>query len=74
MHPKSDVRFYIPRKDGGSGLTTTEDCVEMAVSGLYLNIHGSEERLIQAARGYKLEHLKVARALKKVKKEKNLQV
>ena len=47
LHPKSDVdRFYVPRKDGGRGLIAIEDCVELAVRGLELYIHGSEERLI----------------------------
>ena len=28
LHPKSDVgRFYIPRKEGGRGLISIEDCV-----------------------------------------------
>ena len=46
----------------------------MAVRGLELYVHGSEERLIQAARGDKLDGLEVASALKKPKKEKRLQV
>ena len=28
-----------------------EDCVELAVRGVEVYVHGSEERLIQAARG-----------------------
>ena len=32
LHPKSDVdRFYIPRKDGGRGLVTIEDCGELEI-------------------------------------------
>ena len=32
LHPKSDVdRLYIPRKEGGRGLISTEDCVELAI-------------------------------------------
>ena len=31
LHPKSDVdRLYIPRKEGGRGLISIEDCVELA--------------------------------------------
>ena len=72
--PKSDVdRFYIPRKDGGRGLIAIEDCVELVGRGLEEYVHGSEERLIQAARGDGLEGLEAASVLKKAKKEKRLQ-
>ena len=48
LHPKSDAdRLYILRKDGGRGLITIEDCVELAVRGLKVYVHGSEERLKQ---------------------------
>ena len=58
LHPKSDVdRLYVPRKDGGRGLKATEDCVELAVRGLEVYVHGSEERLIQAARGDRVDDL-----------------
>ena len=47
---KSDVdRLYIPRKEGGRGLISIEDCVELAIRGLEVYVHGSEERFIQAA-------------------------
>ena len=43
LHPTSDVdRLYIPKKDGGRGLIATEDCVELAVSGLETYVYGSE--------------------------------
>ena len=52
LHPKSDVdRLYIPRKEGGRGLISTEDCIKLAIRGLEVYVHRSEERLIQAARG-----------------------
>ena len=58
LHPKSDVdRLYIPRKEGG--LISIEDCVELAIRGLEVYFHGSEERLIQAAREYKIDGLKL---------------
>ena len=51
LHPKSDVdRLYIPRQEGGRGLISFEDCVELGIRGLEVYVHGSEERLIQAAR------------------------
>ena len=32
LHPKSDVdRLYIPRKEGGRGLISIEDCVDLAI-------------------------------------------
>ena len=50
LHPKSDVdSLYIPRKEGRRGLMSIEDCVELAIRGLEVYVHGSEERLIQAA-------------------------
>ena len=76
LHPKSDVdRLYIPRKEGGRGLISIEDCVELAIRGLEVYVHGSEERLIQAARGDKIDGLEAlksfeASVLKRSKKEK----
>ena len=74
LHLKSDVdSLYILRKDGGGGLIAIEDCAELAASGLEVYVHGSEERLIQAAGGYMVEGLEAATVLKKAKKEKRLQ-
>ena len=47
-------RLNIPRKEGGRVLISIEDCVELATRGLEVYVHGSEERLIQAARGDKI--------------------
>ena len=47
LDTKSDVeRLYIPRKEGERGLISIEDCVELAIRGLEVYVHGSEERLI----------------------------
>ena len=74
LHPKSDVdRLYIPRKEGGRGLISIEDCVELAIRGLEVHVHGSEERLIQAARGDTIDGLEVVSVLKRSKKEKRLE-
>ena len=74
LHPTSDVdRLYIPRKEGGRGLISTEDCVEFAIKGLEVYAHGSEERLMKAARGDKIDGLEAASVLKRSKKEKRLQ-
>ena len=72
--PKSDIaRLYIPRKDGGRGLIAIEDCVELPVRSLGVYVHGSEERLLQVARGDKVDDLEAASVFKKTKKEKRLQ-
>ena len=73
LHPKSDVDgLYIPRK-GGSGLTSIEDCVELAIKGLKVYVHGREKRLIQAAREDEIDGLEAASVLKRPKKEKRLE-
>ena len=47
LHPKSDVdRLYIPGKEGGRDLISTEDCAELAIRDLEVYVHRSEERLI----------------------------
>ena len=73
LHRKSDVfRLYIAKKEGGGGLISIEDCVELAIKGLEVYVHGSGERLILAARGDKIDGLEAASVLKRSKKEKRL--
>ena len=73
LHPKSDVgRFCIPRKEGARGLISIEDFVGLAIRGLEVYFHGSEEGLIQAARGDKIDGLEAGSVLKRSKKEKRL--
>ena len=43
-------RLYIPRKEGGRGLISIEDCAELAIRGLEVYVHGSDERLIDCQR------------------------
>ena len=74
LHPKSVVdRLYIPRKGGGRSLISIEDCIELAIRGLEVYVHGFEKRLIQAARGDKIVGLEAASVLKRSKKEKRLE-
>ena len=61
-------RLYILRKERGRGLISTEDCVELAIRGLEVHVHRNEERLIQAARGDKIDGLEGASVLKRSKK------
>ena len=73
LHPKSDVdRLYIPRKEGGRGLISIKDCVKLAIRCLEVYVHGYEERLIQTARGDKIDGLEAASVLKRSKIEKRL--
>ena len=73
MHPKSDVdRLYIPRKEGGGGLISIENCVELARRGLIEYVHGSEEMLIQAARVDKIDGLEAPGVLKRSNNKKRL--
>ena len=74
LHRKSDVdRLYIPRKEGGRGLISIEDCVQLAIRGLDVYVHGSEERLTQVARGDNIDGLEAASVLKRSKKDKKLE-
>ena len=69
LYPKSDVeRLYIPKIDGGRGLIATEDCVKLAATGLEVHVYGSEERLLQAARGDSEDGLETLSILKKAKR------
>ena len=71
---KSDVdRLYIPGKQGGRGLISIDDRVELAIRGLEVYVHGSEERLIQTTRGDERDGLEAASVLKRSKKEKRLE-
>ena len=42
LHPKSDVdRLYIPTKEIGRALISTEHCVQLAIRGLEVHVHGN---------------------------------
>ena len=74
LYPKWNVdRLHIPRKEGGRGLISIEDCVEIAIRSLGLYGHRYEERLIQAARGDKIDGLEARSVLKRSNKEKKLE-
>ena len=51
-------------------MISIEDFVELARRGLEVYVHRSEEILIQAARGDKIDGLEAASVLKRSKKEK----
>ena len=54
-------------------MISTEGCVELAIRGLEIYLHGSEKRLIQAARGDKIDGLEAASVFNRSKKEKRLE-
>ena len=54
-------------------MISIEDCIELAVRGFELYVHGSEEILIQPAREDKIDDLEAASVLKWSKKEKRLE-
>ena len=54
-------------------MKSTEDCVELAIRGLHVYVHGSEERLIQAPREDKIDRLEATSVLKRSKREKRLE-
>ena len=53
-------------------MISIEDCTELAIRGLKVYVHGSAERLIQAARGDKIDGLEGVSVFKRSKKEKIL--
>ena len=74
LHPESDLDIlYIPRKEGGRGLISIADCVELAIRGSELYLYESQERLIQAATGDKMDGLEAVSLLKRSKKAKRLE-
>ena len=54
-------------------MISIEDCVELARRSLEGHVHRGEERLIQAARGDKIDGLEAASVLKRSKREKRLE-
>ena len=51
LHPRDCVaRLYVPRKDGGRGLISVEDCVNQARLSLERYVQSSAEDLLKAVR------------------------
>ena len=71
LHPKADVdRLYIPREEGGRGLVSIEDCVNSAIRRFEVHVHGSEERLIKAARGDRIDGFRSYKCFEETKERK----
>ena len=48
LHPRDDVdRLYVPRKEGGSGLTSIEDSVDTSIHRLENYIKNTKEDSLQ---------------------------
>ena len=54
-------------------MISIEDCVELAMRSLGVYVHGSEERLIQAARGDRIDGSEAAIVLRRSREEKKLE-
>ena len=54
-------------------MISIEGCVDLAIRGFEVYVHGSEKTLIQAARGDKIDGLEDASVLKRSKKKKRLE-
>ena len=54
-------------------MISIENCVELAIRCFEVYVDRSEERLMQAARGDKIDGLEAASVLKRSKKEKRLE-
>ena len=66
LHPRSNVdRVYIPRSEGGRGLQSVEDIIELAILGLQRYVQDSDERLIAAARGNEQKEFETEKELKR---------
>ena len=51
LHPQADVdRLYVKRSQGGRGLISVEDCVNLEVGGLYQYVVNSSERLLMTTK------------------------
>ena len=55
-------------------MISIEDCAELAIKGLEVYVHGSEQILIQTARGDKRNGLEAASVLKRSKNDKSLKI
>ena len=66
LHPRDSVdRLYLPRKEGGRGLISIEDCVDIAELSLKEYVMRSKEKMIAAARGNVTKEVESLKAYKK---------
>ena len=48
LHPQVDIdKLYIPRNNGGIGIISVEDCLEMEIESLKKYVESSNETLLK---------------------------
>ena len=67
------ARLYVPRKDGGRGLISVEDCVNQARISLQTYVQSSEEELLKTVRREGVKSQETVAGLKARKRAENIQ-
>ena len=74
FHPRDCVaQLYVPRKDGGRGLISLEDCVNQANISLERYVQLSEEELLKAVRRDGNKNRETATSFKARRRTENIQ-
>ena len=74
VHPRDCVaRIYIPRKHGGRGLVSVEDCINQARVSLETYVQSSEEELLKAVRAEVTGRQETATSFKVTRRAENTQ-
>ena len=74
FHPRDCVaRLHAPRKDGGRGLRSVEDCVKQARISLENYVQSSEEELLKTVRREDVENQETATGFKARRRAENIQ-
>ena len=74
FHPRDCVkRLYVPRKEGGRGLISLEDCVNQAGILLETYVQSSDEKILKAVRRKGVEKQETAASFKQRRRTENTQ-
>ena len=74
FHPRGCVkRLYVPRKEGGRGLISVEDCVNQAGILLETYVQFSEEKILKAVRRKGVENQETGASFKERRRTENTQ-
>lgn len=72
FHPRDCVkRLYVPRKEGGRGLISVEDCADQAGILLETFVQSSEEKILKAVRRKGVENQETAASFKEKRRPEN---
>ena len=66
-------RLYVPRKEGGRGLISVEDCVNQAGTLLDAYVQSSEEKILKTVRRKGVENQETAASFKEKRRTENTQ-